>query len=47
MQNLRLTGLTPNELFDAAPAGEEFTRMFLGNREYTNLPRKLNMAFTG
>jgi len=53
MDNIRgantcaLSGLTPNELFDAAPAGEEFTRMFLGNREYTNLPRKLNVAFTG
>lgn len=53
MDNIRgantcaLSGLTPNELFDAAPAGEEFTRIFLGNREYTNLPRKLNVAFTG
>ena len=53
MDNIRgantcaLSGLTPNELFDAAPVGEEFTRMFLGNREYTNLPRKLNVAFTG
>ena len=40
MDNIRgantcaLAGLTPNELFDAAPASEEFTRMFLGNREY-------------
>ena len=53
MDNIRgtntcaLSGLTPNELFDAAPASEEFTRMFLNNREYTNLPRKLNVAFTG
>ncbi len=53
MDNIRgtntcaLSGLTPNELFDAAPVSEEFTRMFLGNREYTNLPRKLNAAFTG
>ena len=53
MDNIRgantcaLAGLTPNELFDAAPASEEFTRMFLGNREYANLPRKLNVAFTG
>ncbi len=53
MDNIRgtntcaLSGLTPNELFDAAPAGEEFTQMFLNNREYTNLPRKLNVAFTG
>lgn len=53
MDNIRgtntcaLAGLTPNELFDAAPVSEAFTRMFLGNREYTNLPRKLNVAFTG
>ena len=53
MDNIRgantcaLSGLTPNELFDAAPVGEGFTRMFLGNREYANLPRKLNVAFTG
>ena len=53
MDNIRgtntcaLSGLTPNELFDASTVGEEFTRMFLGNREYTNLPRKLNVAFTG
>ena len=53
MDNIRgtntcaLSGLTPKELFDAAPVGEEFTRVFLGNREYTNLHRKLNVAFTG
>ena len=27
--------------------GEEFTQTFLGNREYTDLPRKLNVAITG
>ena len=53
MDNIRgtntcaLSGLTTNELFDAARVGEQFTQMFLGNREYTNLPRKLNVAFTG
>ena len=53
MDNIRgvntcaLSGLTPHELFDAAPVGEEFTRTFLGNRAYTNLPRKLNVAVTG
>ncbi len=53
MDNIRgtntcaLSGLTPHELFDAAPVGEAFTRMFLGNRAYANLPRKLNVAFTG
>ena len=53
MDNIRgantcaLSGLTPHELFDAAPAGAAFTRMFLGNPDYANLPRKLNVAFTG
>ena len=53
MDNIRgvntcaLSGLTPNELFDAAPVGEEFTQIFKGNHEYANLPRKLNVVFTG
>ncbi len=53
MDNIRgvntcaLSGLTPHELFDAAPIGEQFTQTFLGNRAYTNLPRKLNVAITG
>ena len=53
MDNIRgvntcaLSGVTPHELFDAAPYGEEFTQTFLGNREYTDLPRKLNVAITG
>ena len=53
MDNIRgvntcaLSGLTPHELFDAAPVGEQFTQTFLGNRAYTNLPRKLNVAITG
>ena len=53
MDNIRgvntcsLSGLTPYELFDAAPIGEQFTQTFLGNRDYTNLPRKLNVTITG
>ncbi|MBI2181866.1 MAG: Rieske 2Fe-2S domain-containing protein [Deltaproteobacteria bacterium] len=39
-------GLTPNELFDASPVVREFTRMFVGNRAYTNLPRKFNVTIT-
>jgi len=39
-------GLTPNELFDASPVVREFTGMFVGNRAYTNLPRKFNVAIT-
>ena len=39
-------GLTPNELFDASPVVREFTQMFLGNKAYTNLPRKFNVTIT-
>jgi ferredoxin-nitrite reductase len=40
-------GLTPNELLDAAPAARAFTAMFVGNKAYTNLPRKFNVGITG
>src|SRR5262245_13402460 len=41
------TGLTPNELIDTAPIAADFQRIFLGNRAFTNLPRKFNVAITG
>jgi ferredoxin-nitrite reductase len=41
------TGLTPRELIDTAPIAAEFQRIFLGNREFTNLPRKFNVTITG
>lgn len=53
MDNIRgvigcpVAGLTPNELFDASPVVQEFTRMFIGNKAYTNLPRKFNVTSTG
>ena len=52
MDNIRgvvgcpVAGLTPNELFDAGPAARAYTAAFLGNREYTNLPRKFNVVIT-
>lgn len=52
MDNIRnvvgcpVAGLTPHELFDAAPVVREFTQMFVGNKAYTNLPRKFNVAIT-
>ena len=52
MDNIRtvvgcpVAGLTPNELLDASAVAREFTEMFVGNREYTNLPRKFNVAIT-
>jgi ferredoxin-nitrite reductase len=39
-------GLTPNELFDASAVAREFTQLFVGNKEYTNLPRKFNVTIT-
>jgi ferredoxin-nitrite reductase len=41
------TGLTPKELVDTAPIAGAFQRIFLGNREFTNLPRKFNVTITG
>ncbi|PYR50979.1 MAG: nitrite reductase large subunit [Acidobacteria bacterium] len=42
-----LAGLSPHELLDASPIVGEFTDMFLNNREFTNLPRKFNVAISG
>ncbi len=41
------TGLTPKELIDTAPIAAAFQRIFLGNREFTNLPRKFNVTIVG
>src|SRR5215468_9193181 len=52
MDNIRnvvgcpVAGLTPNELFDASPVVRQFTCIFVGNKEYTNLPRKFNVTIT-
>jgi nitrite reductase (NADH) large subunit len=40
-------GITPSELFDATPVADEFTQMLVGNKEFTNLPRKFNVTITG
>jgi len=42
-----VAGLTSHELFDASPVVRQFTSMFLGDKAYTNLPRKFNVAITG
>jgi ferredoxin-nitrite reductase len=41
------TGLTPRELVDTASIAAVFQRIFLGNKAFTNLPRKFNVAITG
>src|SRR5258705_1079694 len=52
MDNIRgvigcpVAGLTPNELFDASRVVREFTGMFIGNKAFTNLPRKFNVTIT-
>jgi sulfite reductase beta subunit-like hemoprotein/bacterioferritin-associated ferredoxin len=53
MDNIRgvcgcpVAGLTPHELLDATPVIQEFNQIILGNREFTNLPRKFNVTITG
>src|SRR2546422_7265144 len=39
--------LTPRELFDTAPIAAAFQQIFLGNKAFTNLPRKFNVTITG
>jgi len=52
MDNIRgvigcpVAGLTPNELFDASPVVRQFTQMFIGNKAFTDLPRKFNVTIT-
>ncbi len=52
MDNIRgvigcpVAGLTPNELFDASGVVREFTQIFVGNKAFTNLPRKFNVTIT-
>jgi nitrite reductase (NADH) large subunit len=42
-----VSGLTPHELLDAAPVIHEYNQILVGNREFTNLPRKFNVTITG
>lgn len=52
MDNIRnvmgcpLAGAAAHELFDASPIVKEFTQRFVGNREFTNLPRKFNVTIS-
>ena len=41
-----VAGLTPNEVFDASQVVREFTQLFIGNKAFTNLPRKFNVTIT-
>jgi len=53
MDNIRnvigcpLSGLNPKETADTIPLAKGLTDRFLNNSEFTNLPRKINVAITG
>ena len=53
MDNIRgvcgcpVSGLTPHELLDATPVIEELDQIIVGNKDFTNLPRKFNVTITG
>src|SRR5215472_17034101 len=42
-----LAGLSRHELFDASPVVHELDQLIVGNPEFTNLPRKMNITVTG
>ncbi len=53
MDNIRningcpLAGLHDAELLDASPVVGDFTTLFVGDKRFTNLPRKFNVTITG
>ncbi|MDA0739692.1 MAG: ferredoxin--nitrite reductase [Nitrospirae bacterium] len=42
-----VAGLSPTEVFDATGLVQALNQEIVGNREYTNLPRKFNVVITG
>jgi nitrite reductase (NADH) large subunit len=42
-----VSGLTPHELLDASEVIREFNEILIGNKDFTNLPRKFNVTITG
>lgn len=53
MDNIRnvmgcpLAGITTHELLDASGVAKDYTARFVGNKAFSNLPRKFNVAITG
>src|SRR5437899_12260912 len=47
IMNCPVAGLDPDEILDATPGVMAINQELLYNREYTNLPRKYNVAVTG
>jgi NAD(P)H-nitrite reductase large subunit len=42
-----VAGLTPHELLDASEVIRDLDALLVGNKEFTNLPRKFNVTITG
>jgi ferredoxin-nitrite reductase len=42
-----LAGVDPDELIDTRPACQDITALFIGSREFADLPRKFNIAMCG
>lgn len=42
-----MAGLDPSEVLDATPQARAIEAIFVGDRELSNLPRKINFAITG
>jgi sulfite reductase (ferredoxin) len=42
-----VAGIAENEIIDGSPAIDEIQRRFIGNPEYSNLPRKFKSAISG
>lgn len=42
-----VAGLDQNEVCDATPVLNEVVKLYVGNKEYSNLPRKFNVTITG
>ncbi|MCS6777364.1 MAG: nitrite/sulfite reductase [Chloroherpetonaceae bacterium] len=42
-----VAGLDPDELYDTRPIVQEVTRYFLGNKEFSDLPRKYKVSISG
>lgn len=45
--NCPVSGVDRDELFDATPLIQEVNDFFVGNRDFSNLPRKFKIAITG
>jgi sulfite reductase beta subunit-like hemoprotein len=42
-----VAGLHPGEIFDVRPAVQDIHNLFIGNKEFSNLPRKYKLSVTG